>query len=120
MPRALRWGEGLRHSARFADLAIKLEADSIAALEVRGRAYYSLGEHDMAMNHFRSALKFDPEHPSVKDRYRVLKRLDKADKRATEASERGDHAAAVEQWQTAIAVDVSVSTIPSDRVSHHP
>ena len=45
--------------------AIKLSAESIAALSLRGRAYYLLGEHEMAMNHWRQALKFDPEHPEV-------------------------------------------------------
>jgi DnaJ family protein C protein 3 len=87
--------------------AIKLEADSIDALEVRGRAYYLLGEHEMAMNHFRSALKFDPEHVTVKGHYRILKRLEKADKKAAEHSAAGRHDEAVEQWRVAIAVDAA-------------
>ena len=85
--------------------AIKLEADSIPALEVRGRAYYLLGEHDMAMNHFRSALKFDPEHPTVKGHYRVLKKIEKSVKRAEEHSQAGRHEEAVKDWAAAIAVD---------------
>ena len=37
---------------------IKLQADSIEALEVRGIAYYKLHEHEMALNHWRQVSTF--------------------------------------------------------------
>jgi tetratricopeptide (TPR) repeat protein len=35
-------------------------------LELRGGNYYTLGEFDAAMNHYRQGLKFDPEHNGCK------------------------------------------------------
>lgn len=40
--------------------AIKLAPDNIDALELRGRAYYKLGESEMAMNHWKQGLKVRP------------------------------------------------------------
>eukprot|EP00614_Pseudopedinella_elastica_P016502 CAMPEP_0172652478 /NCGR_PEP_ID=MMETSP1068-20121228/243334_1 /TAXON_ID=35684 /ORGANISM="Pseudopedinella elastica, Strain CCMP716" /LENGTH=664 /DNA_ID=CAMNT_0013466885 /DNA_START=22 /DNA_END=2017 /DNA_ORIENTATION=- len=87
--------------------AIKLEADSIQALGVRGRAYYLLGEHEMALNHWRQALHFDPEHEEVKGHYRILKKLEKQEKRALKLEAAGDLEGAVEAWRAAIAVDAA-------------
>lgn len=36
---------------------IKFAPDNIDALELRGRAYYKLGESEMAMNHWKQGLK---------------------------------------------------------------
>merc|ERR1719223_1009848 len=85
--------------------AIKLEADSIQALSVRGRAYYHLAEHEMALNHWRSALKFDPEHQEVKELYRLLKKIEKANGKGDAHSEQGRHEEAIGSWRTAIAAD---------------
>lgn len=54
---------------------IKLHGDSVDALELRGGAYYVLGELAMAMNHYRSALKSDPEHHGCKNGYRLVKKV---------------------------------------------
>jgi len=54
---------------------LKMESDSIAALELRGSSYYTLGELDMAMNHYRQGLKFDPEHKDCKSGYRLVKKV---------------------------------------------
>lgn len=54
---------------------IKLYGDSIDALELRGAAYFNLGEFAMAMNHYRSALKSDPEHDGCKTGYRLVKKV---------------------------------------------
>ena len=32
------------------------------SLELRGRAYYQMADHDMAMRHWREGLRFDPDH----------------------------------------------------------
>mmetsp|Transcript_887 Transcript_887/g.2877 ORF Transcript_887/g.2877 Transcript_887/m.2877 type:complete len:500 (-) Transcript_887:260-1759(-) len=85
--------------------AIKIESDSIAALEIRGRAYYHLGEHEHALNHWRQALKFDPEHKSVKGHYRTVKKLEKLRKSAEANEASGQLEAAIKDWRAAIAVD---------------
>ena len=54
---------------------VKLHGDSIDALQLRGSAYYALGEFAMAMNHYRSALKSDPEHEGCKKGYRLVKKI---------------------------------------------
>lgn len=41
---------------------VQLEPGNLHALELRAKAYYHLGEYDMAQTHYREALKFDPEH----------------------------------------------------------
>ena len=75
--------------------AIKLESDSIPALELRGKGYYMLAEHEMAMNHWRQALKFDPEHKSVKEQYRNLKKIMKRADKGKSLFESGSFADAV-------------------------
>ncbi len=54
---------------------LKMESDSLQALELRGSSYYVLGEFEMAMNHYRQALKFDPEHLGCKTGYRLIKKI---------------------------------------------
>lgn len=68
---------------------------------------HKLNEHDMAMNHWRSALKFDPEHSEVKQLYRQLKSLEKHQSRGEAASAAGQHEDAIGHWKAAIAVDAS-------------
>lgn len=41
---------------------VQLDSGNLLALELRAKAYYHLGEYDMAQTHYREALKFDPEH----------------------------------------------------------
>lgn len=53
---------------------LKIELDNnIEGLLLRGNAYYQLGELEMAINHYRKALKSDPEHKDSKDMYRIVK-----------------------------------------------
>jgi DnaJ family protein C protein 3 len=54
---------------------LKLDADNIQALEIRGNSYYFLGELDAAINHFRKGLKSDPEHESIKSSYKKVKKV---------------------------------------------
>ena len=63
---------------------LKIAKENMEALTLRGNAYYRLGELDTAKEHFRMALKFDPEHKGGKEGHRKLKKvkgfLDKAEK----------------------------------------
>lgn len=54
---------------------LKIESNNIPALELRGGAYYTLGELESAMNHYRQGLKFDPEHEGCKGGYRQVKKV---------------------------------------------
>ena len=84
---------------------LKLEPDNIEALELRGRAYYILGELDTSINHYRTALKFDPEHKACKDMYKVVKQVLDGQKKFEKASSSGDHKRAVELLLKIISID---------------
>eukprot|EP00753_Platysulcus_tardus_P000680 PLAT10638.1.p1 GENE.PLAT10638.1~~PLAT10638.1.p1 ORF type:complete len:483 (-),score=281.15 PLAT10638.1:541-1989(-) len=82
-----QWYEALASSGR----ALKLAPELLDALELRGRAYYQLGEHEMALRHFREALRQDPEHKGCKVMYKKLRKVSKLLKNADEAAEAGQH-----------------------------
>lgn len=84
---------------------LKLEADNLEALELRGRAYYIIGELETAINHYRKALHFDPEHKECKDMYRVVKKVLDTQKKVEKATSSGDHKRAAELLEKLIEVD---------------
>ena len=85
--------------------ALKGDADSLEALELRGEAYYKLGDHAMAKTHWQEALKRDPEHEGCKAGYKLLRALVKKDSAGDKASAEGKNAAALEHWAAAVALD---------------
>jgi DnaJ family protein C protein 3 len=90
---------------------LKLEADNMEALELRGRAYYIIGELETAINHYRKALHLDPEHKACKDMYRVVKSVIDNQKKADKATSSGDHKRAAEILIKLIAVDPDHRTV---------
>lgn len=85
--------------------ALKIEGDNLEALELRGRAYYIVGEFDMAMNHFRKGLQSDPEHPTIKEVYRTVKKIQNFQKKAETAANGKNWETAVKNWLSMLAVD---------------
>ena len=49
-----------------------MESNNIEAYQLRGDAYFWLGEHEMSKNHYREALRFDPEHKGCKNGHRLI------------------------------------------------
>ncbi|CAI5739128.1 unnamed protein product [Hyaloperonospora brassicae] len=91
----------------IADLGtiLKLDPSNLVALQMRGEALYSLGDKqslEAAQSHYRQGLHSDPEHKGIKALYRSLKKLLKFVNRAEDAMQRGAHADAVENWQSAL------------------
>jgi DnaJ family protein C protein 3 len=84
---------------------IKIAGDSIRAYELRGGGYYVLGDLAMAMNHYRSALKFDPEHPGCKSGYRLVKKMQSLQEKAKEATEKKNWEAVVKHLKELIDAD---------------
>ncbi|KAJ8530488.1 hypothetical protein ON010_g14426 [Phytophthora cinnamomi] len=75
---------------------------------MRGEVLYSLGDKqslEAAQSHYRQGLHSDPEHKGIKTLYRRLKKVLKYVNRAEDAMQRGAHAEAVEDWQSALEVD---------------
>lgn len=84
---------------------LKAHSNHIEAYELRGLAYYRLGEHDTAIQHYREGLKLDPEHKGCKTAHKNIKSLMKKEKRGDDASSSGNHKSAIEYWWEAINLD---------------
>lgn len=90
---------------------LKLEADNLQALELRGRCYYILGEIDTAMVHFRKGLVLDPEHKGCKHFYKMIKSVNDNRKKYDKAINKNDHTEAVKWLLKIIEVDNEHRTI---------
>jgi len=73
-----------QHRAASVDASGKVEEaaafdadDSLTKLFKRGRGFYVMGNTELALRHFREALKLDPEHKECKDEYKQAKKLSK-------------------------------------------
>ena len=51
--------------------------DSLTQLYKRGKGFYVMGNTELALRHFREALKLDPEHKACKADYKQAKKLSK-------------------------------------------
>jgi tetratricopeptide (TPR) repeat protein len=83
---------------------LKAEPGNMQALLMRGRSYLHLDDQELAMRHFREALRFDPEHDAIKKEYRRVKSLEKKAKNGKEAMEKGQWQQAVEAFTEALAI----------------
>lgn len=84
---------------------LKEEEDNLDALLLRGRAYYYLADHDVALRHYQRGLRSDPEHSELKKAYFGLKNLLKKTKSAEDNASKGKLRVAVEDYRAAIALD---------------
>ncbi|KAJ6803888.1 dnaJ protein P58IPK-like protein A [Iris pallida] len=89
---------------------LKEDESNLEALLLRGRAYYYLSDHDVALRHFQKGLRFDPEHSELKKAYFGLKNLLKKTKSAEDSAGKGKLRVAVEDYKAALALDPSHST----------
>ena len=51
--------------------------DALGKLYKRGKQFYVMGNTELALRHFREALKLDPEHKQCKKEYKQAKKLSK-------------------------------------------
>ncbi|CAO2824257.1 unnamed protein product [Amaranthus hypochondriacus] len=84
---------------------LKEDESDLDALLARGRAYYYLADHDVAMRHYQKGLRLDPEHSELKKAYFGLKKLEKKTKSAEQNVEKGKLRLAVEDYKAALALD---------------
>ncbi|CAL9767623.1 unnamed protein product [Musa acuminata subsp. burmannicoides] len=84
---------------------LKEDEDNLEALLVRGRAYYYLSDHDVALRHYQKGLRLDPEHSELKKAYFGLKNLLKKTKSAEDNAAKGKLRVAVEDFKAALALD---------------
>lgn len=88
-------------------LLLKEDEDNLEALLLRGRAYYYLADHDVAIRHFQKGLRLDPEHSELKKAYFGLKNLLKKSKSAEDNVNKGKLRLAVEDFKGALALDAN-------------
>ena len=84
---------------------LKQHPNHLEAYQLRGQAYFRLGEHDQATLHFREALKFDPEHKGCKEGHKLVKSIEKKRKKGESAFEEGKYQEAIDFWWQAINID---------------
>ncbi|PON69272.1 N-terminal acetyltransferase A, auxiliary subunit [Parasponia andersonii] len=84
---------------------LKENEDNLDALLLRGRAYYYLADHDVAIRHYQKGLRLDPEHGELKKAYFGLKNLLKKTKAAEDNVNKGKLRVAVEDFRAALALD---------------
>ncbi|KAJ7976974.1 DnaJ protein like [Quillaja saponaria] len=84
---------------------LKEDENNLDALLLRGRAYYYLADHDVAVRHFQKGLRLDPEHGELKKTYFGLKNLLKKTKSAEDNVSKGKLRVAVEEFKAALAID---------------
>ncbi|KAL3839646.1 hypothetical protein ACJIZ3_024237 [Penstemon smallii] len=84
---------------------LKEDEDDLEALLLRGRAYYYLADHDVAIRHYQKGLRLDPEHGELKKAYFGLKNLLKKTKSAEDNASKGKLRLSVEEYKAAIALD---------------
>jgi DnaJ family protein C protein 3 len=84
---------------------LKMEKHNLDALAVRARAYYLLGDHEMAMRHQREGLKSDPDHKKIKTAYRIIKKIEKTFKRAEKHEQEGRPSEASAEFQSCATID---------------
>jgi DnaJ homolog subfamily C member 3 len=86
---------------------LKQYPQHLEAYRLRGMAYFWLGDHDVATQHFREGLKSDPEHQGLKDGHKLVKKIEKKKKKADEAYSSGDFEKAIQLYTDAINIEPS-------------
>ncbi len=66
-----QWQNVLTYTANI----LRADPQNLAVLLLRGRAYYQLGEKDLALKHYKSGLKSDPEHKEIKREFKKIKKM---------------------------------------------
>lgn len=105
----VRYEQGLFFEA-VADCGdvVKKEQDNIIALLLRGKAYYALGDHEMATRHFKEALSQDPDHKESKDWFKKLQKILKLTKlgmKKAKSANNNDQEEALISFNEALNID---------------
>lgn len=89
---------------------LKVQTKHLEAYQLRGQAYYKLGEFDTATSHYREALLLDPEHKGCKAGHKLIKSILKKEKRGNEAMDRNEYKEAIDHWWAAIHLDTTLNS----------
>jgi len=105
--RAYCWSFLNEHFEAISDTgkAIKIDSNSIEALELRGKSYYIIGEYESAKTHFRHGLKFDPEHDGCKNGFRLIKKIQDLQKKIKKYNDANDFTETIKQLLKLSTID---------------
>jgi len=84
---------------------LKMDKNDLESLHLRGLSYYRMGDHDVALAHYKEGLRSDPEHSKIKKSYNILKNLIRTTNAAKNSQDDGDYAEAAEKYEKAIHID---------------
>lgn len=84
---------------------LKAFPNHIEAYCLRGDSYTKLGEFNVALDHYRSGLKLDPEHKGCKASHKFVKSITKKVSRGDAALEKKDFDGAIEYFYQALELD---------------
>lgn len=84
---------------------LKVHGQNIEAFLLRAQAYFRLGDHDVSIQHLREGLKLDPEHTGSKKLHKLIKSIQKKEKKGDDAYRAGKLHEAIENWWAAIKID---------------
>jgi DnaJ family protein C protein 7 len=86
---------------------LRMNSQDPEALVLRGRALYSQGENDKAVQHFRKALSCDPDFKDAVKWLRMVQKLDKMKEEGNAQYKAGRWQAALDLYTAALEVDPS-------------
>lgn len=91
----------------IADLGkvLKVVKDNLDAMTLRGNAFYELGELETAKEHYRKALKYDPEHKDSKAGHKKTKKVAGFLNKAQDAMTQKRYPDAIKHLESLIAAD---------------
>ncbi|KAK4242419.1 hypothetical protein C8A03DRAFT_40234 [Achaetomium macrosporum] len=84
---------------------LRLNSQDPEALVLRGRALYSQGENDKAVQHFRKALSCDPDFKDAVKWLRTVQKLDRMKEEGNTQYKAGRWQAALDLYTSALEVD---------------
>ena len=84
---------------------LRLNSQDPEALVLRGRALYSQGENDKAVQHFRKALSCDPDFRDAIKWLRTVQKLERMKEEGNSQYKAGRWQAALDQYTSALDVD---------------
>eukprot|EP01084_Bolivina_argentea_P009876 18433_1 len=97
------WQDTLTYTANI----LRVEPQNLNVLLLRGKAYYQLGEKDLALKHYKSGLKSDPEHKLIKKEFKKIKKIHRILNNAEEEMK-------TLKWKDALESYANVLTIDSE------
>eukprot|EP01083_Nonionella_stella_P313329 1124326_1 len=84
---------------------LRANPQNLDVLLLRGRAYYQLGEKELALKHYKSGLKSDPEHKAIKKEWKKIKKINRLLDNAEEEMKALKWKDALETYAMVLTVD---------------